>query len=87
MLLPVFGAQAHKRRQRLENDGDLWHSHRVVLKQDDACGKGALKVLDIPEGAKPRLPKTWPGLPLLIDSPGWSPIFKGELLELAADRQ
>lgn len=66
----------------LKNDGDLWHSHWVVLKQDDACGKGALKVVDIPEGAKPRLPKTWPGLPLLIDSPGWSPIFKGESLEV-----
>ena len=66
----------------LKNDGGLWHSHWVVLKQDDACGKGALKVVDIPDGAKPRLPKTWPGLPLLIDSPGYSPVFKGEMLEV-----
>ena len=29
-----------------------------------------------PEGSQPRLPKTWPGLPLLIDSPGWSPSFE-----------
>jgi hypothetical protein len=55
------------------NDGDLWHSHWVVLGPDDACGKGALKVIDIPEGAKPKLPATWPGLPLLIDSPGFAP--------------
>ena len=66
----------------LKNDGDLWHSHWVVLKPDEACGKGALKVVDIPEGAKPRLPKTWPGLPLLIDSPGYSPVFTGNTLEV-----
>lgn len=62
---------------RLGNDGDLWHSHWVVLAPDAACGAGALKVVDIPGGATPRLPKTWPGLPILIDSPGWSPTFRG----------
>jgi hypothetical protein len=55
------------------NDGELWHSHWVVLGPDEACGKGALKVIDIPDGAKPKLPATWPGLPLLIDSPGFAP--------------
>jgi hypothetical protein len=55
------------------NDGGLWHSHWVVLGPDDACGKGSLKVKDIPDGAKPKLPATWPGLPLLIDSPGFEP--------------
>lgn len=66
----------------LANDGDLWHSHWVVLTPDDACAKGALKVVDIPAGAKPKLPKTWPGLPILIDSPAWSPVFKGESLHV-----
>ncbi|WP_229223885.1 hypothetical protein [Duganella sp. sic0402] len=65
-----------------KNDGNLWHSHWVVLAPDDQCGKGALKVVDIPPGAKPRLPKTWPGFPILLDSPGWSPIFKGQTLEV-----
>ncbi|NNG21989.1 hypothetical protein [Telluria aromaticivorans] len=64
------------------NDGNLWHSHWVVLTKDDACGKDALKVVDIPPGTKPRLPKTWPGLPILIDSPAWSPVFKGQSLEV-----
>lgn len=64
------------------NDGDLWHSHWVVLQPDEACGKDALKVVDIAEGSKPRLPKTWPGLPILIDSPGWSPIFNGDTLDV-----
>ena len=65
-----------------KNDGDLWHSHWVVLQPDDACGKGALKVVDIPEGAKPKLPKTWPGLPILIDSPGHVPVFKKNSLDV-----
>ncbi len=59
------------------NDGDLWHSHWVVLVPDEACGEGALKVRDIPRGAKPRLPRTWPGLPVLIDSPGHEPSIAG----------
>lgn len=67
---------------RLDNDGDLWHSHWVVLTPDDACGPGSLKVKDIPEGARPRLPKTWPGLPILIDSPGWSPVITGDSVEV-----
>lgn len=60
----------------VKNDGNVWHAHWVVLAPDDACGKGSLKVVDIPAGSQPRLPKTWPGLPLLIDSPGWSPAFQ-----------
>jgi hypothetical protein len=54
----------------------VWHSHWVVLVPDDACGKGNLKVEDIPEGAKPKLPATWPGAPILIDSPGFQPKFQ-----------
>ncbi len=67
---------------KLDNDGKLWHSHWVVLQPDAACGKDALKVVDIPEGAKPRVPKTWPGLPILIDSPGWTPIFTRKTVEV-----
>lgn len=59
------------------NDGGLWHSHWVVLAPDEACGDGALAVRDIPEGTTPALPLTWPGLPLLIDSPGYTPLFDG----------
>lgn len=65
------------------NDGNLWHSHWVVLGPDAACGAGALKVIDIPEGATPSLPATWPGLPLLIDSPGWQPVLSAETVEIA----
>ena len=65
-----------------KNDGNLWHSHWVVLQADAACGKDALKVVDIAEGTKPPLPKTWPGLPILIDSPGWSPSIKTDTIEV-----
>lgn len=64
------------------NDGDVWHSHWVVLQPKEQCGPGALGVVDIPEGTKPRLPKTWPGLPILLDSPGWSPTFNSDTLEV-----
>jgi len=53
------------------NDGDKWHSHWVVLVPDNACGEGALKVKDIVQGSSPKLPVTWPNLPLFIDSPGF----------------
>lgn len=59
------------------NDGGVWHSHWVVLAPTEACGPGALAVKDIPSGATPKLPATWPGLPILIDSPGFTPIFDG----------
>ena len=64
------------------NDGGLWHMHWVVLGPDEACGKGGLKVKDIAEGAKPRLPRTWPGLPLLLDSPGWQPSISASEVEV-----
>ncbi len=76
---PLFDENGDGKR---DNDGDLWHSHWVVLQPDAACGKDALKVVDIPEGTKPRLPKTWPGLPILIDSPGWSPTFDNGSVEV-----
>ncbi|APG49065.1 hypothetical protein [Phaeobacter porticola] len=59
------------------NDGLLWHSHWVVLTPTDACGVGALAVRDIAEGETPKLPATWPGLPIYLDSPGFTPLFDG----------
>ncbi|MBO6550861.1 MAG: hypothetical protein JJ964_14720 [Rhizobiales bacterium] len=66
----------------LGNDGNVWHSHWVVLVPDDKCGKGNLKVKDIPAGSKPKMPITWPGLPILIDSPGYSPIINNKTVEV-----
>ena len=76
---PLYDENGDGRR---DNDGNLWHSHWAVLKPTEACGPGALGVVDIPEGQKPRLPKTWPGLPLLLDSPGWDPTLNAETIEV-----
>jgi len=57
------------------NDGAGWHSHWVVLGEDKACA-GGLKVLDVSPG-QDVLPATAPGLPLALDSPGMSPLLKG----------
>lgn len=61
-----------------DNDGGLWHSHWVVLTKDESCGPSGLKVRDIPAGAKPRLPATWPGAPIYIDSPGYDLSVQGD---------
>jgi hypothetical protein len=55
----------------------VWHPHWVVLAKDEACG-GGLKVVDIPAGSKPKVPETWPGVPLLIDSPAYPTELKGD---------
>jgi len=61
-----------------DNDGGTWHSHWVVLVKDEECGKDGMKVRDIPKDTKPKLPATWPGLPILIDSPGYGPRFEAK---------
>ena len=69
------------------NDGADWHSHWVVLVPDEACGPGALGVRDIPEGATPAMPLTWPGLPLFLDSPGYTPLFDGPEVKITVPFQ
>ena len=59
----------------------VWHPHWVVLAEDKACG-GGLKVIDIPEGTKPKVPETWPGVPLLIDSPDYPTTFEGDTVDV-----
>ena len=61
-----------------DNDGGLWHSHWVVLTKEASCGPSGLKVRDIPEGAEPKLPPTWPGAPIYIDSPGYDLSVKND---------
>lgn len=65
-----------------ENDGSKWHFHWVVLTKDPECGPAALKVKDIEPGTNPKLPKTWPGAPILIDSPGYKPRFEAKTVRV-----
>lgn len=64
------------------NDGGLWHSHWVVLSKDASCGPSGLKVRDIPDGAKTKLPPTWPGVPIYIDSPGYHFSLKNDAAQI-----
>ncbi|MCK8464043.1 hypothetical protein MUY35_09295 [Aliiroseovarius sp. S1339] len=64
------------------NDGLIWHSHWVVLTPTENCGPGALAVRDIAEGETPKMPATWPGLPIFLDSPGFTPLFDGPEIKL-----
>jgi len=64
------------------NDGRKWHSHWVVLTKTKECGASGLKVRDIKKGEVFDLPKTWPNLPILIDSPGWHPAFTKTSIEI-----
>ncbi|MGL4301199.1 MAG: hypothetical protein ACRCS5_00645 [Sphingomonas sp.] len=74
---PDFDDAAHGARNR-----DVWHTHWVVLAKDASCGDGGLKVRDIPAGTKPKLPDTWPGVPLLIDSPAYKPTLANHAVEV-----
>ncbi|MBG0832710.1 hypothetical protein HS041_33975 [Planomonospora sp. ID67723] len=56
---------------RTDDDGGLWHAHWVVLVPDTTRPDGALKIRDIADGEHPRLPGTWPKVPLFLDSPGY----------------
>lgn len=60
----------------------VWHPHWVVLVPDEACGKGSLKVRDIPEGMTPKVPATWPKVPLLIDSPTYPTTLETDMVEV-----
>ena len=73
---PDFDDAAYGKKNR-----SVWHPHWVVLNEDKACA-GGLKVSDIPEGSKPKLPATWPGVPLLIDSPEYPTALKGDTVDV-----
>jgi hypothetical protein len=64
------------------DDGGLWHSHWVVLVPDTTRPDGALKVRDILPDEKPELPRTWPGVPLYLDSPPYSTHLDGHTVRI-----
>ena len=64
------------------NDGRRWHSHWVVLTPTEDCGPSGLKVRDIEKGEVFDLPKTWPNLPIFLDSPGWHPMLTDTSVEV-----
>ena len=53
-----------------------------MLSKTKECGPSGLKVRDIKKGEVFDLPKTWPNMPLFIDSPGWHPNFTDTSIEI-----
>lgn len=64
------------------NDGGVWHTHWVVLKPDDRV-PGGLAVAQIrKETMAEVLPPTNPGMPMLMDSPGFSVVNRGNTMRV-----
>ena len=59
------------------NDKIIWHPHWVVLVEDKRVGGGlSVKEFD-PKDKRIKLPKTYPGMPMFMDSPGFQVVTEG----------
>lgn len=64
------------------NDGIIWHPHWVLLTEDKRIGGGlAVKQFDKNDSTV-QLPKTNPGMPMYMDSPGFQVITKGNSIKV-----
>lgn len=63
------------------NDGVVFHTHWVVLTNDERVNGGlAVLQLDSATDKADALPPTNPGMPMYMDSPGFSVVIKGDSL-------
>ena len=70
-----------------KNDGVIWHSHWVVLVPDERV-KGGLTVAEFKkEDSSVVLPPTNPGMPMFMDSPGYSVLTSGNKLKVLVPAQ
>ncbi len=69
------------------NDGVTWHTHWVVLGPDKRV-KGGLAVIEFKKEDKAVvLPPTNPGMPMYMDSPGYSVVAKDHTLKVLVPAQ
>lgn len=69
------------------NDGAIFHPHWVVLNKD-ARVKGGLAVKQFNKDTeKVTLPPTNPGMPMYMDSPGFSVVFRNDTLRVLVPAQ
>lgn len=70
------------RNRRYDDDGVVYHTHWVVLTADERV-PGGLAVAEIGESEVATvLPPTNPGMPMLMDSPGYSVVLRGAELKV-----
>ena len=62
-------------------DGKVFHTHWVVLVSDDRVA-GGLAVKAVAGDVDAELPPTAPGMPIYLDSPGYSVVLKGNRLRI-----
>jgi hypothetical protein len=62
-----------------DNDGVVYHTHWVVLRSNDRV-EGGLSVREYDKGADVTVPTTHPGMPMYLDSPGFSVARDGQTL-------
>ncbi len=64
------------------NDGVIWHPHWVVLQGDDRVAGGlSVKQFDL-ENENVILPKTNPGMPMYMDSPGFQVVTSANTIKV-----
>ncbi|EDY81335.1 hypothetical protein VDG1235_953 [Verrucomicrobiia bacterium DG1235] len=64
-----------------KNDGRIWHTHWVVLHQDERIGSLSVRQFDAGDESV-KLPPTNPGMPMYMDSPGFSVVTRGSQLRI-----
>lgn len=70
-----------------DNDGKCYHTHWVVLVKDDRVN-GGLSVKEFKkEDESVVLPPTNPGMPMYLDSPGFSVVLDSNTLKVAVPAQ
>jgi hypothetical protein len=70
-----------------DNDGAVYHTHWVALTEDDRVS-GGLAVEEMSEGEiESTLPPTNPGMPMYMDSPGFSVVLQGSMLKVLVPAQ
>lgn len=73
--------------RRYDDDGAVFHTHWVVLGKDPRV-PGGLAVRQIrKEEMATVLPPTHPGMPMLMDSPGFSVLLQGDTLKVLVPAQ
>ena len=73
--------------QNYANDGVVWHTHWVVLTPDERVA-GGLSVLEfLQEDTGVVLPPTNPGMPMYMDSPGFSVVTDQNILRVLVPAQ
>lgn len=73
--------------RRYDDDGVVFHTHWVVLAPDTRVAGGLAVVQIRKEEMAKVLPPTNPGMPMLMDSPGFSVVLRGASLRVLVPAQ